>query len=259
MFAAAVIVIAAPASAIPVTFDFSGRIASVVIIDVAAGAPTFDFSTAGQAFSAQFIIDTDLFAPAAPPLSDLGDRLAFSSELPGAVNSSLVVNGESIDFAPFSRNRANVSFLDSNGVVSCGVNCQRLAPDQFSLNLLSEDSTPVGLSAARALSFGFVAGFAGFDNPEAATSWFDFSPDFGITQLATLPLLDSLMPNVSLTDFLFACTEVQCQQTGSRRTQFEVTSATRTVASVPEPGSLGLLAAGLAVAWFTRRRQAQRA
>jgi len=259
-FAVAAVVCAGPASAIPVTFDFSGTVAQVVITDFASGLPpTFDLSTAGQAFSAQFIIDTDLFGPAVSAPTDTGDRLIFNSELPGAVTSSLVVNGESIDYAPYAANRANANFLDSNGVVSCGENCRRLAPDQFNVNVQSQDLTPVGLTASRLLSFSFVAGFQGFDNPESAMTWFDFSPDFDLTQLASLPLLDSLQAVVSLTDFQFDCTDVRCQQTGTRRTMFNVTSSSRTVASVPEPGALGLLAIGLAGAWFARRRQVLRA
>jgi len=257
-FAAAAVICAGPASAIPVTFDFSGTVTQVLNFGPAPGVPTIDLSTAGQAFSAQFIIDTDRFGPAMSSSADVGDRLTFGSALPGAVTSSLMINGESIDIAPFSSNLASANFLDSNGVVSCGENCSRIAPDQFNVNTISQDLTPAGLSAARTLSFSFLAGFQSFDNPEQALAWFDFSPDFDLTQLASLPLLDSLRPSVSLNDVLFDCTEVGCQPTGSRRTMFDVMSATRTVASVPEPGALGLLAIGLAGAWFTRRRQAQR-
>jgi hypothetical protein len=96
------------------------------------------------------------------------------------------------------------------------------------------------------LSFSLVAD-PNFDNPELATEWFNFSPDFDITQLASLPLPDSLRVTVSLTDLFFECSEVRCQQTASQRTFFDVTSFSRTVASVPEPGALG----------FTRRRPAQ--
>jgi hypothetical protein len=259
ILAAAVVVGSAPASAIPVTFDFSGTVAHIVNFGFAAGPPTFDLSTMGQAFSAQFIIDTDLFGPAVPGTSDTSDRLIFNSALPGAVNSSLVVNGEGIDFAPYSGNRANTAFFDSNGVVSCGENCSRIAPDQFNVNLISEESTPLGPAAMRSLSFSYVAGFQGFDNPESAMTWFDFSPDFDITQLASLPLLDSLRASVLLTDYLFDCAGERCQLTGTRQTVFNVTSATRTVESVPEPATFGLLAFGIAGAWFTRRRRPQRA
>lgn len=252
--AAAVIVSTAPANAIPVTFDFAGTVAQVVITDFAAGMPTIDLSTAGQSFNAQFTIDTDLFGPGVPAATDIGDRLGFSSLLPGAVTASLFINGESIDVAPYDSNRANASFLDSNGVVSCGAGCSRLAPDQFSAGVTSENLTPVGPVVSRNLSFSFVAPFAGFDNPETATSWFDLSPDFDLTQIGSLPLLDTLSATVFLTDFAFDCTDLRCQQTGSRRTVLGVTSVSR-VASVPEPATLGLLACGIAAAMITRRRK----
>ncbi|HEY6125422.1 MAG TPA: PEP-CTERM sorting domain-containing protein [Steroidobacteraceae bacterium] len=253
----AAIVCAGPASAIPVTFDFSGTVAQVITTDFAGGLPTFDLSTAGQAFNAQFLIDTDLFSPLAAPPTTIGDRLAYNSELPGAVTSSLVVNGESIDLAPYARNRATASFIDSYGIVSCGENCSRLGPDQFNVNTVSEDPTPLGPAASRTLSFSFVAGYQSFDNPESALTWFDFSPDFDLTRIGSLPLLDSLLTTVTLTDFLSDCTDLRCQATATRRTMFQVTSTTRTVASVPEPGTLGLLAMGLAGAWFMRRRRPQ--
>jgi len=254
IFAAAVIVSAAPANAIPVTFDFSGTVAQVSVIDFTTGVLTPDFSTAGQSFNAQFTVDTDLFGAGVPAATDIGDRLGFSSLLPGAVTSSLFINGESIDVAPYASNRANASFLDSNGVVSCGEGCSRLAPDQFNVSTSSEDFTPLGPVATRNLSFSFVAAFAAFDNPELATSWFDLSPGFDLTQLASLPLPDSLTASVFLSDFVFDCTGVRCQQTSSQRTLFAVTAAGRT-AAVPEPATLGLLAFGVAAAMITRRRK----
>src|SRR5690242_5136235 len=118
-FAVVAVASAAPASAIPVTFDFSGTVANVVDVDFATNLPVYDLSTAGQAFNAQFIIDTDSFGVGTPTASDVGDRLSYSAELPGVITASLQVNGEAIDLAPYSRNRANLSFLDSNGIVSC--------------------------------------------------------------------------------------------------------------------------------------------
>jgi len=256
-FAVAAVVCAGPASAIPVTFDFSGTVSHVFVFDFAAGVRTVDLSTAGQTFSAQFTIDTDLFTPHVSTISESVDLLTFRSELPGAVNSTLMINGESIDFAPYSSNRANAGFYDSNGVVSCGEGCSRLTPDQFNASVLSEELTPLGLVASRELGFAFVADSQIVDNPESAMSWFDFSPGFDLTQLASLPLPDFLRAHVQLNDSLFECTELRCQQTASHRTLFNLTSVGRTVASVPEPGALGLLAIGLAGAWFTRRRPAR--
>jgi hypothetical protein len=256
--AIAVIVGAAPASAIPVTFDFSGTVVNVVNTDFATSTPVFDLSTAGQAFTAQFIIDTDLFGPGTASSNDTTDRLFYNSELPDAITASFMLNGEAIDVTPFNRNRATVSFLDSKGVVSCGVNCSRIAPDQFNVNLGSDDFTPEGPAGQRVLSFSFVADFQGFENPESAMSWFTLTPDFDINQLGTLSLPDAVRPNVILSDYTLGCTEGQCTPTSSRRTQFAVTSATRSV-TVPEPETFGMLVMGLAGAMFMRRRRRQNA
>src|SRR5262245_13342138 len=116
LVAVSVIAGAAPAGAIPVTFDFSGTVVNVVNTDFATNTPpVFDLSTAGQAFTAQFIIDTDLFGPGTASSNETVDRLSYNSELPGAITSLFTLNGEVLDVAPFSRNRATVSFLDSKG------------------------------------------------------------------------------------------------------------------------------------------------
>lgn len=78
-----------------------------------------------------------------------------------------------------------------------------------------------------------------------------------LAQLVSLPL--TMQPNLVLSDYVFACADDLCEQTGVNRTTFSVTSATRTVASVPEPGTLGLLALGLAGVFAARRRHGTRA
>jgi hypothetical protein len=259
-FAVVAVASAAPASAIPVTFDFTGTIANVVDVDFATNMPVTDMSTVGQALSARFIVDTDLFGPGTSASTDVGDRLFFNSELAGAISSTFMINGESIDIAPYSRDRSTVSFLDSNGVVSCGTNCSRLAPDQFNVNLISDEFTiPQGSTVQRVASFSFVADFLGFENAEAAMSWFDLTPEFDINQLGSLEIPTTVRPSVILTDYTFACTEERCQTASSHRTLFAVTSTVRTVSSVPEPGTLGLLALGAAgVMLAGRRRRAVR-
>ena len=255
--AAAAIVIAAPASAIPITFDLSGTISNAVDIDFGTGMLTPDISRLGLTFNAQFVLETDLFGTGVSSSADIGDRLSYSTGLPGAMTGSLVIDGTSIDLTPYSPPRANAGFLDSNGVVS-GPGGARLAPDQFNLNLSSDSIGAFGPTALRTVSFSYVAPFAGFENPELAMSWFELSPDFDITQIAFLPLA-GVQPSLHLSDYRFACADDRCQQTGVYRTSFSVTSATRTVASVPEPGTLGLLALGIAGVFAARRRHGARA
>ena len=101
IFAAAAIVSAGPASAIPVTIDFSGTVVhDLTFTGFPPAAPVFDLTRAGQAFSARFTVDTDLFgAPISSSVAQ-GDRLAFTGILPGAITGSLVINGENINISP---------------------------------------------------------------------------------------------------------------------------------------------------------------
>jgi hypothetical protein len=86
-------------------------------------------------------------------------------------------------------------------------------------------------------------------------SWLDFSQPVNLDLLLTLPTASDSFPlSLSLTDGIFDCTN-GCRQTSSLSTFMRITSLTRTSTSVPEPGSLGLLAVGFAGVLLTRRHQ----
>jgi hypothetical protein len=89
--------------------------------------------------------------------------------------------------------------------------------------------------------------------------WLDFDEGIDPADIATLPTSTRTPTTLNLLDYNFDCTE-RCVRTGVHMTILEMTSVTRTVGSVPEPGTLDLLAIGLAGAAFaTRRRRAVRA
>ena len=93
-----------------------------------------------------------------------------------------------------------------------------------------------------------------FTRHELATNWLDFSEGISPDDIATLPTLSRDPTSFYLLDFNYVCDE-RCVRTGFHMTILDLSSVTRSVASVPEPGTLGLLAMGLAGAAFATRRR----
>lgn len=244
-----------PSHAIPITFDLAGTLRNSVDWNTVTNEQTYDLSRAGTAFTAQIVIDTDLFAPPTASSFALGDRLGFRSLEPAAVTRSLSVGGEAWNLTPFANDYSVVTAVDSYGLV-CDPGC-RLAPDQFTLSMLSDRSTELGPDGRRSLSLAFSAsgGFSEVGEPSGA--WFDFDEVSTLDQILQLPLELANLNPVTLTfqDHRFSCGE-RCVNSGIAITYFDVTSITRSVASVPEPGTLALLGAGLLLSGALRRRRA---
>ncbi len=241
----------APAQAIPITFDLAGTLRQTAIIDSVAGTQTFDLSRAGTAFSAQFVLETDLFLPPIVSESELNHRLSFRSSTPEAVLRSFTLGGVDLPLSPYAWNQDFISVGDSKGTVCTEAGC-RYAPDQWNLSMLSEEIGSQGASARRTISMGLVE-----DSMPGASEggqWFDFDDGFDIGTIAALPLDVIMPPSLSMSDYRFSCAE-RCTPIGQSWTVFEVTSFTRSVGNVPEPGTLALLGVGLALGAALRRRR----
>jgi len=256
--AVALIASAAPASAIPVQFDFAGTVTGVIDYDWATGDQVFGQGPLGSSFSARFLFDTDLFGPAVPEEAEFSERLTYAAQLPGAISANLVIGGVNFDIFAHESDSASLNFNDSLGVFPCGDGCQALSPDAWGLTFESQTVTDIGRTSLRTGYFTFAADFIDINRPELSMGWLDFDEGIEVADIATLPF-PTTPATLNLVDWTFDCTE-RCVRAGFHMTVLEMTSVTRTVGSVPEPGPLGLLVVGAAGAMLaSRRRRAVRA
>lgn len=242
-------ILATPASAIPIAFDFSGVVQRRSVYD--HGTITDDFSGAGQSFTARVVIDTSLMT-----LSQLdtfpGGRSHWQSTnfLPAPPELSIGINGAPFAVPLYDLNAYSVTAQDGQlppGCSVCGVS------DSVSL-LWRSQQTPPAVGQQLASTFSFTAYEV---SPNSA------SPSY--INLDTLFDLDSLMtmalPNLVLQfgTTIFDCEGVNlCFANYSETTWFTTTAVTRadlSQVSVPEPGTLGLLAATLLGVGLGRRRR----
>jgi hypothetical protein len=247
---------AAPASAIPIVFDIEAIVTSGNTGDYATGAVTPYDLLNGQAVTSQIVIDTDPFAAPVLVSTEAYDRITYSNIVGEAlgISVSLNIGGVSMDVLPFEQDRGQVDFFDSHGpILGCGGACSSTTPDSWGIHTRSYNFGP-GVVGTRA--FSLIAGESSDPLvPGSGMSWLDFSQPVNLDLLLTLPTASDSFPlSLSLTDGIFDCTN-GCRQTSSLSTFMRITSLTRTSTSVPEPGSLGLLAVGFAGVLLTRRHQ----
>ncbi len=256
IFAAAAFlaVVASPANSIPIAFDFTGTVRDRALVDLTAGSRTFDPSAVGQSFTARVVFETDLFTERSMPTRPTSRVLDIATPTSATAqwNSSLVIGGQSIELAIHDRNYGLVHLTDSLWPFTCTGGC-RADNDVLAIATRSEHFGPLGLSEGR---FFTLVGFEGvnFSSP-LSPSYIDLDQPFDVASILTYAL-----PNLSLS---YSNSTSICEPAGvcSTRTQdqtrFNITSFTRTALSVPEPGTLGLVMAGLLAAGITRRRAKQ--
>jgi hypothetical protein len=242
---------ALPASAIPITFDISGTITNRQIRDFSTGEQTIDTSQSGQTFTARFLVETDALRVSERIEDESAEFLVIRDA--GAilgVQASLTIGGTPVDVTRFPVDASNVQFTDSNGLqeVCDEFGCfSTIAPDSWLVGVRSGTSSPPGGAAQRSSFFFSVQELFDPAILGSGTTWLDFSQSTSIDLLATLP-----MGPFSATSLLRWTEDIDSVRT---TTGFNVTSFSRTVNSVPEPGALGLLAAGLFGVFAARRRR----
>lgn len=245
----------ASANAVIMSFEFSGYVNQAWRIDQ-NGAATSDPSYIGQTMFATITLESDALerlAYTTPDASYLGFYEAETA--PESVHSSLFIGGVAHDVGVHAFNGGGVSYIDSRRDPICQF-CGGVS-DQFSIRDNSyDDGMAPGNYGFRSLYLGSAALSDPLD-PSAGLDYIDFSQYLDASSALTLPLA-SLYAGYS--EGIMTCdapddVALVCSHSSELSLGFTVTSLTRTVQSVPEPGSLALFGLGLTGLFASRRQR----
>jgi hypothetical protein len=246
-----------PIHAVPIVFEFAGTVSQQGVVDYRTGEQLDDAGAVGTAWSAQFVVETDLFGPLQTGGTDLA-RMAGFAGLPGAVTPSLTIGGVSLDVARLNTDTSELRVSDSLGLITYSEGSWAIQPDQWGVNFRSREVTPLGIAGLIDLQMSFVDVFNSIDLT-GGTSMLSLEDINSPLSLAMLPLDNPLwFRDVEYTVENYSCV-LTCAAINREFWALGVTSVTRTVGmtTVPEPGTLTLLLAGLGGALGLRRRRSR--
>jgi len=246
-----------PAHAVPVVFDFTGTISQHGGYDYSSGTYQGweEWDSAGTAFSAQFIVETDLFGPMATGENEYARSANFAA-LPGAITASFSIGGVPMALPRFNTEASFINAADSKGFVTFPSGGWSIVPDQWNVNFRSREVTPQGYTSL----FDFSVGAAEDIDPvnmTGGTSMFSFEDITSPLSLVTLPIGSPYrFKDVQFSLENYTCNPT-CRVLDGEYWYTTVTSVTRTVGTtaVPEPATLALLLAGMGGALLMRRRR----
>jgi hypothetical protein len=240
---------ATTAWSMPLYFDFTGTIGDGAI-DGPEGADP------GGAISGGFTFETDRLVERTPPgVTNQRQWLDLFPTGPGEPLAYLSFGGRDVSYpADSGRSLASISFVD----VCDPLGCAPMGAENFNLYVSTTDRTmsPAFTGTLNASNF-YLASTALTRSSEAPfVSFFDY---FDLAQISpvsitTLPLHDLVGV---YTESTWHCVEGACEAGAQRQFNFSIDSVTRGsgVRSVPEPGTLGLMALALLGAGAASRRR----
>jgi hypothetical protein len=229
-----------PAQAIPLVYELSGTVTERWMTTT-EGLRELDLSLSGQAFSARLTIDSDDFT-VSDEVREYSRERVFTPIVPAPAWSGLLsINGLPIDLQPFDLNPILARFVDGNEDPGWSHDFFNLWAESIRVD---ENG---GYQQVNSLVLSGLQNPSGFD-------YIDLDESFGFERLATMAFPQVVF---NYTTANYVCyPSPACFENDRVTTSFAVTSMTRTfgATSVPEPGTLGLLAAGLLAAGFGRRK-----
>jgi hypothetical protein len=251
--ATALAIAATTAHAIPLVFNFTGSVSSRVTLDTGGNA-SYDHSLDGQAMSGWITLETDGLVTSSTT-NERFDRLTFADSIGDSVEwvtSGLTIGGVAYDVGGYQHDYGQLAYLDSNGPTSCGPNCTSTTPDQW---MVLDESRQLPNPApntrynTRALSLSVYDALNQF-------GFIDLSQGFDALSVLTLPSAYATGLYQENTWFCGSSDSCNVQRTS---TWLQINSLSISAPpSVPEPGTLALLAMGIFGTALTRRSKKSR-
>jgi PEP-CTERM motif len=237
---AAVIAIAfaAAAQATPIYFNFTGT-------NFGNSNPPLDGAALGQPVSGGFIFETDRLTRSEQP-----GQVAFTDWLPTDPALPLAfLSSPGRDVALPAYGGSNYSFINFNFPCVSGPGCESVQPDTVTMAASSSELPTDGVAAdfTGTLRGTFIYFGATFQSPDTSLNSYSIDP---------AAILGATLSNGFgvYEEDLWNCVSGECDSS-YRSFSFSMDSYSASV-GVPEPGSLGLMAAALFALIFMRRRRA---
>jgi hypothetical protein len=246
--------LAAAAHAVPISIEFSGTVRETVRTE--NGIQSSDSSRNGQSVSGFFLLETEGLERGTFE-SSFGSTIQYADrETPNLVSAGLSIGGISYDIASFPNTSGFVSFFDGIPPGDCSGGCA-WGPDYFGIVLNSHEPLPIPMSDRQVLSHALA--FSSSDSRSVSDplfgSYLNFEDrDYTPLDLVSLPLM-SIFAYFGEAVTVCSISEERCRVTQQVATYFDITDVTRSVVSVPEPGSFGLLSGCLLMLTLTASRR----
>jgi hypothetical protein len=231
------------AQAVPIHFDFTGRVSGGTV-----GAPL------GAAASGGFRFDSDQFLFSGASGGIQYSWVAWQPAVTGPL-AFLSVGDSTFTVPSGDTNYALINFADG-----CQPLCNLGWAENFNLSAYSGTATPAGFTGtARSTGFGF---YNVYQNQLPDYPYWQLYDQFVGSQMQPLDVLSLPLASydVSFLETTWDCVAGSCRETSAVSFQIALDSLTRSspAQSVPEPGTLALLGLGLAGVFAARRRKGVR-
>ncbi len=237
-----------PARAVPIVFEFTGTAGSTTTIDWLNSTGSWDDSLLGQVVMGRITLETSGLSQVANGTPGYSNIIHYNASLEplGLVAGELTIGGVDYQMGEYPSQRGGITRQDA---LEPSYSYDRVLVD------LSSSMRPVGLPPTADGEYAYRALSLRWEDPNDPYGLVDVDASFDPLDLVSV--LNGLPMYAQYITGINRCIEGTCMNTTWSFTNLEISSFLVHTPSVPEPGTLGLFAAGLLGVGLARRRQRQ--